>query len=60
MSRGEVAALILKAIMRGDDYPPPGAADTPENRRTWETARRQVEEIAAAGGIVDIPSDWAQ
>lgn len=57
MNRGDVAITILKAIMLGDDYPPEGVEDTPENRRTWETTKRQVEEIVAAGGIVDIPSD---
>lgn len=51
------AIEILKAIMRGDNYPPKGVKDTPENREIWETTKRQAEEIAAAGGIVDIPSD---
>lgn len=55
MSAGDAIA-ILKAIMRGDDYPPEGVEDTPDNRQTWETTRRQVEEMPP-GAIIDIPSD---
>ena len=45
MSRGEVAAAILKAIALGEDYPPEGVEDTPENRQTWEQTKRDIEKM---------------
>ena len=57
MSTGDAAA-ILKVIMRGDDYPPEGVADTPDNRRIWDEAKREIENVPP-GSVVDIPFDWA-
>jgi hypothetical protein len=57
MSTGDAVA-ILKAIMQGDDYPPKGVADTPDNRRMWDEIKREIENMSP-GMIVDIPFDWA-
>lgn len=58
MSSGDAITTILKAIMLGDDYPPEGIADTPENREIWEKIKREIKNLPP-GTVVDIPFDWA-
>jgi hypothetical protein len=58
MSNGDATAILM-AIMRGDDYPPAGVADTPESRRVWDGTKRDVEN-KPLGAVVDVPFDWAE
>lgn len=59
MNRGEVATAILKAIMRGEDYPPEGVPGTPHNRGVWDRMKHEIDNLPP-GAIVDIPYDWAE
>jgi hypothetical protein len=58
VSRGAVAAAILKAIMGGGEYPPAGVPDTPHNRLVWDKMKREVAAMPP-GDTIDIPPDWA-
>jgi hypothetical protein len=50
---------MLRAIMAGEPYPPPGVTDTPENRALWASIAADIENLP--GGVLpDIPADWTE
>ncbi len=55
---GDTAIAILRALLAGDSYPPPGVTDTPANRALWAETAQAIEDLP--GGVIpDIPADWA-
>lgn len=58
-SRGGVALTMLKALQAGQDYPA-SVPDTPANRQVWDSIRADIEQIKAAGQVVDIPVDYTE
>ncbi len=51
------AIAMLRALLAGARYPPPGVEDTPENRATWDALVADLDAMAARGVIPDIPAD---
>ena len=49
---------MYRAILAGEDYPPAGVADTPENRATWDRIVAELEAMPA-GVIPQVPWDWS-
>lgn len=54
---GGAAVLMLRALLAGVSYPPPGLSDTAENKTLWAAIAADIE--AMPGGILpDVPADW--
>jgi len=53
------AIAMLRAVLSGEDYPPPGFEDTPGNRALYEQMMREVEELPA-GVLPKIPWDQTE
>ena len=50
------AVEILLAILRGEDYPPPGVDDTPRNRALRDDLVRELADWPP-GIVIDVPAD---
>ena len=57
MTSGADTVAMLRAILAGDEFPPPGVPDTPENRQAWAGIAQSVEDLPP-GVIPEIPTDW--
>jgi hypothetical protein len=58
-SKAELSVIMARAIASGDDWPPAGVPDTPDNRALWDEITANVQELRAQGIQPDVPSDWA-
>ena len=56
---GADAMAMLKALLRGDEYPPPSVEDTPRNRELWDAIAADIEAMPP-GVMPDVPGDWAE
>ena len=53
------AIAMLRAILAGAAYPPPGITDTRAHRELWDSIAADVERMTAAGITPEVPADWA-
>lgn len=48
---------MMRAILAGARYPPPGIEDTPANRALWAELAADMDRMEALGIVPDIPAD---
>jgi hypothetical protein len=58
-SRAELAVTMQQAIMAGEDWPPAGVPDTPDNRELWDEITASLQQMRGQGISPDLPADWA-
>jgi len=53
------SVAMLRALLAGVPYPPPGIPDTPANKAIWDGIAADID--AMPGGVLpDIPADWTE
>jgi hypothetical protein len=56
---GAPSVVMLRALLAGVPYPPPGVADTAENKTLWAGIAADID--AMPGGVLpDVPNDWTE